>query len=95
MKGFDHYSASHIRLQCKDFTYYSFDFMNDLICSEVFTKLSSLITISKTENDIKQLYAYSYKPNMLEQNLDVKGWQLYNPIEEYKRLELVQENSQY
>ena len=95
MKGFDHYSASHIRLQCKDFTYYSFDFMNDLICSEVFTKLSSLITIFKTENDIKQLYAYSYKPNMLEQNLDVKGWQLYNPIEEYQRLELVQENSQY
>ncbi|CAX45135.1 myotubularin-related protein 1, putative [Candida dubliniensis CD36] len=95
MKGFDHYSASHIRLQCKDFTYYSFDFMNDLICSEVFTKLSSLITISKTENDIRQLYAYSYKPNMHEQNLDVKGWQFYDPIEEYKRLELVQANSQY
>ncbi|KAK6894062.1 Phosphoinositide 3-phosphatase [Candida tropicalis] len=95
LDGFDHYSASHIRLQCKDFTYYSFDFMNDLICTELFTKLSSLITLSKTENDIKQLYAYEYRPNMLEQKLEPKGWDIYDPIEEYTRLGLIQSDDTY
>ncbi|KAI3405269.2 YMR1 [Candida oxycetoniae] len=87
--GFDNYSASHIRLQCKDFTYFSFDFRNDLICCEVFNKMSLLITKSKIENDIRQLYAYSYVPNNIEQNLQVKGWDLYDPIEEYTRLGLL------
>ncbi|KAL6453236.1 YMR1 Phosphoinositide 3-phosphatase [Candida maltosa Xu316] len=95
MKDFDHYSASHIRLHCKDFTYYSFDFTNDLICTELFTKLSSLITISKTENDIKQLYAYEYRPNMIEQELEVKGWDIYDPIEEYTRLGLIRDDDLY
>ncbi|CAK9436101.1 uncharacterized protein LODBEIA_P06590 [Lodderomyces beijingensis] len=87
--GFDNYGASHVRLQCKDFTYFSFDFKNDLICCEVFNKMSSLITRSKTENSIKHLYAYSYVPNSMEQNLDVKGWDLYDPVEEYDRLGLL------
>lgn len=95
LEGFDHYSASHIRLQCKDFTYYSFDFMNDLICTEMFTKLSSLITLSKTENDIKQLYAYEYRPNTLEQGLEPKGWDIYDPIDEYTRLGLIGNEDSY
>ncbi|RCK63649.1 Phosphoinositide 3-phosphatase [Candida viswanathii] len=95
VEGFDHYSASHIRLHCKDFTYYSFDFMNDLICTEMFTKLSSLITLSKTENDIKQLYAYEYRPNMLEQELEPKGWDIYDPIDEFTRLGLIRNEDPY
>ncbi|EGW32268.1 uncharacterized protein SPAPADRAFT_139029 [Spathaspora passalidarum NRRL Y-27907] len=91
---FDHYSASHIRLQCKDFTFYSFDFLNDAICCEVFAKMSSLITVSKSENDIKALYAYEYRPNMLEQALEVRGWDLYDPVQEYTRLNLI-ENEKY
>ncbi|KAI5969265.1 YMR1 [Candida margitis] len=87
--GFDNYSASNIRLQCKDFTYFSFDFKNDLICTEVFNKLSSLATTAKTENDIKSLYAYSYVPNNLEKKLDVRGWDLYDTVAEYSRLGLI------
>lgn len=87
--GLDNYSASNIRLQCKDFTYFSFDFKNDLICTEVFNKLSSLATTVKTENDIKSLYAYSYVPNNLEKRLDVRGWDIYDPVAEYTRLGLI------
>ncbi|CAI5757030.1 unnamed protein product [Candida verbasci] len=94
--GLDHYSASNIRLQCKDFTYYSFDFKSDFICTEVFTKLSSLVTILKTENNnLKTLYAFEYKPNMLEQNLELNGWKIYDPIKEYSRLGLITDKETY
>lgn len=94
-ENFDHYSASHIRIQCKDFTYYSFDFINDSICGEVFLKLSNLITTPKTKNDIKAFYAFDYKPNTLEQNLETKGWDIYDAISEYKRQGLITENESY
>ncbi|MDC6271768.1 hypothetical protein PP707_05675, partial [Acetobacter pasteurianus] len=107
-EGFDNYSASHIRLQCKDFTYFSFDFKNDLICCEVFNKMSSLITRSKVENSnnsnsnnnnnnnsLKLFYAYSYVPNSIEQNLPVKGWDLYDPFEEYDRLGLLPKDGKF
>lgn len=93
--NFDHYSASHIRIQCKDFTYYLFDFVNDSVCSEVFLKLSNLITIPKTRNDIRAFYAFDYKPNTLEQNLETRGWDIYNPIEEYKRQGLITQAETY
>ncbi|KAG5421304.1 YMR1 [Candida metapsilosis] len=92
IEGFDNYSASNIRLQCKDFTYFSFDFKNDLICTEVFNKLSSLATTVKTENDIKSLYAYSYVPNNLEKELNVRGWDIFDPVAEYTRLGLISKN---
>lgn len=88
-ESFDHYSASHIRLQCKDFTYYSLDFMNDMICTEVYRKLSELITVSKSNNSIRDLYAFSYKANTLEKKLEHDGWNLYHPITEYKRQGLI------
>ncbi|KAG2735919.1 hypothetical protein G9P44_000009 [Scheffersomyces stipitis] len=93
--NYDLYSASHIRLQCKDFTYYSFDFVNDSVSTEVFSNLSSLITVSRTENDIKSLYAYEYRPNMFEQKLELKGWDIYDPINEFTRQGLLRENDDY
>ncbi|CAK9684015.1 unnamed protein product [Candida parapsilosis] len=93
IEGFDNYSASNIRLQCKDFTYFSFDFKNDLICTEVFTKLSSLATVAKVDNDIKSLYAYAYVPNNLEKKLDTRGWDIYDPVAEYTRLGLIPNES--
>lgn len=84
----DHYSASHIRIQCKDFTYYSFDFANDGICTDVFQKLSALITLPKAKSDILKFYAFSYNPNKLESGLSPKGWDLYNAEKEYSRLGL-------
>lgn len=92
---FDHYSASHIRLECKDFTFYSFDFINDTICSDVFLKLSSLITAPKITQDIQAFYAFEYRPNILEKNLRVNGWKVYDPVAEYKRQGLIQDGDPY
>lgn len=89
IEDFDHYTASHIRLQCKDFTYYSFDFVNESTCHEVYTKMSSLITKPKQTGNVKSFYAFDYKANVLEQKLEKKGWSIYDPIKEYTRLELI------
>lgn len=88
LQNFDKYSASNIRIHCKDFTYYSFDFNNDLTCSEVYLKLSLLITAPKVKGSFREFYAYDYKPNALESKLDKTGWTLYDPDAEYERQQL-------
>ena len=87
--GFDHYKASHIRIHCKDFSYYSFDFVNDLICTDVFKKMSSLITAPLAKKDVQAFYAFEYRANLLEENLEYSGWDIYDPLEEYARLGLL------
>lgn len=94
-KQFDHYSASHIRIQCKDFTFYSFDFVNDLICKEVYQKLSKFITLPKVTKDLRSFYAFNYQSNMLESNLSQKGWKIYDPIKEYERLGLISSDESF
>lgn len=94
-KDFDRYTSSNIRVHCKDFTYYSFDFVNDLVCSDVFVKLSSLVTAPKVKDSLKEFYAFEYKPNMLESNLDKTGWSLYDSEAEYKRQDLLGDNSMW
>lgn len=86
---YDKYSTSNIRIQCKDFTYYSFDFYNDGICTDVFQKLSQLVTAPKTMNSIKEFYAYDYKANILESKLQSTGWTIYDPEVEYTRQKLI------
>lgn len=83
--GFDRYSASNIRLCCKDFTYYLFDFENDLLCSEVYSRLSGFISLPKVRCSPRLFYAFEYTPNMMENNLKLSGWDLYKYQSEYKR----------
>lgn len=90
---FDKYSTSNIRIQCKDFTYYSFDFANDGICTDVFQKLSELVTAPKVANSIKGFYAFDYKANVLESRLENSGWVIYDPVTEYTRQNLIGEGS--
>lgn len=78
--GTDHYSASHIHLLCKDFTYYWFDFVNDDVCCDTFAFLSERINLEGL-----QFYAYDYQSNALEEKLDEKGWNLYDDRAEYQR----------
>lgn len=80
----DYYCASHIRVQCKDFTYYSFDFVNDVLCTEVYRKLSGLVSAPRLTS-LRALYAFDYKPNVLEKNLAHNGWGMYDPVHEYER----------
>lgn len=86
---FDKYSSSNIRIHCKDFTYYSFDFNNDGVCTDVFQKLSLLITAPKIMNSIREFYAYEYKANVLESQLESSGWAIYDPEMEYTRQNLI------
>lgn len=92
LTGTDHYSMSHIRLECKDFTFYLLDFVNDLICCEVYAKISELALKPKRSSAILAatdgIYAFAYKPNVLETRLATSGWQLYDPAKEYTRLGL-------
>lgn len=89
---FDRFTASNIRIYCKDFTFYLFDFMNDLICSDVYLKLSLLIMAPKIKLSIRELYAFDYKPNVLEAKLGTSGWKLYDATREYKRQKLLIED---
>lgn len=93
MEMFDKYTASNIRIFCKDFTYYSLDFLNDQICMEVFVRLSQLTTAPKVLGSKKHFYAFDYKPNKMESQLEIKGWHIYSPSEEYKRLNLIGDNA--
>lgn len=87
--SFDSYSASNIRLFCKDFSYFAFDFSHDYVCSDVFNKLSELIMTPKLKNNIAEFYAYDYKPNALEAGLPSSGWKLYDAVAEYERQTLL------
>lgn len=84
-EGFDKYMASHIKIFCKDFTFYSFDFQTETACAEVFKLLSRLTMASKLKGLRKDLYASEYRPNMMEAKLQDKGWNLYDPEAEYTR----------
>lgn len=90
---FDKYSASHIRIYCKDFTYYSFDFANDLACSDVYQKLSLLIMAPKVKGSAKVFYAFDYKANLLESRLETSGWLVYSVEEEYRRQNLIEDGN--
>lgn len=86
---FDTYLVSHIKVFCKDFTYYSFDFRNDPTCVEAFEKISRLVNIAKGSGLKRDFYAFDYRPNMMESKLQRKGWNLYDPVKEFKRQNLV------
>lgn len=92
LDNFDKYLASHIRIFCKDFTYYSFDFPNETMCADVFGKLSKLSMSAKVSGLKKELYAYEYRPNVMETKLDDQGWDLYNAVLEFRRQDLLSSN---
>ncbi|KAF8003259.1 hypothetical protein HF325_002504 [Metschnikowia pulcherrima] len=89
LSGFDRYSASHIRIICKDFTYYLFDFSNDTKCAQVYQRLSHFISLPKLNESITDFYAFEYRPNVFEADRANAGWHIYNPEEEYKRQTLI------
>lgn len=86
---FDPFTTSNLRVSCKDFTYYLFDFLNDLICSDVYLRISLLVMAPKIKSSIRELYAFDYRSNVLEAKLEVRGWKLYDAKKEYRRQELL------
>jgi hypothetical protein len=72
---------STIRLQCRDFTFVAFNFVREKDARDVYDSIKSLTC---KLGRIEKLYAFSYRPQPPERDLD--SWNLYNAREEWKRL---------
>ncbi|CAI6333092.1 unnamed protein product [Periconia digitata] len=70
-----------LRLRCRDFTFYGFEFQDDKQARDVYDSIRSL---SCKLGRLDKLQAFSYKPKSPENELD--GWQIYDPRREWKRL---------
>lgn len=93
LNSFDEYLTSHIKIECKDFTYYSFDFENEGTCTELFCRLSKLANAAKLKKQKREFYAFEYQPNLMEKSLQMHGWELYDSAGEYQRQGLLPETA--
>lgn len=73
------FKVSTIKINCKDFQFLSFDFVNEQECTDVFDSIMKLTCLT----DTAQLYAFIYQPNPIERSFD--SWNIYNPISEFER----------
>ena len=72
--------ASSIRLRGRDFKYYTLNFAHDAKARDVF---ESIKAATCKRGLIDKLYAFSYKPVKIEQ--EISGWEIYDPKAEWKR----------
>ncbi|KAJ9637358.1 phosphatidylinositol-3-phosphatase ymr1 [Coniosporium tulheliwenetii] len=75
------HQAPSIRLRCRDFTFVAFHFLSEGKARDVYDSIRSL---SCKLGRIEKLYAFSYKPQGPER--EVNGWNIYDAKRELKRL---------
>jgi len=73
--------SSSIRLRCRDFTFVTFQFINDQQARDVYESIKSLTC---RVGGIDKLYAFCYRPQKPEK--DFNGWEIYNAKAEWRRL---------
>ena len=73
--------SSSIRLRCRDFRFLAFNFVEDRQARDVFESMKGATC---RLGGIEKLYAFSYKPQSLEKQIN--GWDAYDPKAEWKRL---------
>ncbi|SCV02052.1 LAMI_0G15434g1_1 [Lachancea mirantina] len=76
-----------IKFVGKDFSIFSLDFEDGSKAQDVFDSVLKLTVLS----DMSQLYAFIYTPNAAEAKVDY--WNLYNPLEEFRRQGLTLEET--
>ncbi|KAF2274966.1 phosphatases II [Westerdykella ornata] len=76
-----HPQASHIRLRCRDFTFFMFHFPDDKVARDVYESIRSL---SCKLGRLDKLLAFAYQPKPPEDKFN--GWEIYDARREYKRL---------
>ncbi|KAF2264894.1 phosphatases II [Lojkania enalia] len=85
--------ASHqspcIRLRCRDFTYFAFNFTDDKKARDVYDSIRSL---SCKIGRLDKLLAFSYQPKSPEDKLN--GWEIYDAHREWKRLGISPKDSE-
>lgn len=82
---------SSIRLRCRDFTFYCFYFNDDRKARDVY---DSIRAWTCKLSGIEKLYAFSYHPTGPEKDVQGKGWALYDPMREWRRMGLGDEKRQ-
>lgn len=73
--------SSSIRLQCRDFTFVAFNFAEEKAARDVYESIKSLTC---KLGRIEKLYAFSYRPQPPEKNVDC--WRIYDACREWARL---------
>lgn len=75
------HQAPQIRLRCRDFTFFSFHFLDDKKARDVYDSIRAL---SCKIGRLDKLLAFSYQPKPPEDQFN--GWDIYDARREYKRL---------
>ncbi|KAF2738807.1 phosphatases II [Polyplosphaeria fusca] len=70
-----------IRLRCRDFTFFAFNFLDDKKARDVYDSIRAL---SCKIGRLDKLLAFAYQPKGPEEQVD--GWQFYDARREWKRL---------
>lgn len=73
--------SSSIRLRCRDFRFLTFNLAEDRQARDVFESIKGATC---KLGSIEKLYAFSYKPQSLEKQIN--GWDIYDAKAEWKRL---------
>lgn len=71
---------SALRIRCRDFTFFTFNFEKETDCITSFNTIRLLTCIPSIEN----VYAFTYYSKTADHNTD--SWQLYSPQVEFARL---------
>ena len=83
------HQAPQIRLRCRDFTFFSFHFVDDRKARDVY---ESIRVLSCKLGRLDRLMAFSYQPKPPEDQFN--GWQIYDARQEYKRLGISPKDSE-
>lgn len=70
-----------IRLRCRDFTFFAFNFLDDKKARDVYDSIRAL---SCKIGRLDRLLAFSYQPKSPEDQFN--GWEIYDARREWKRL---------
>lgn len=83
------HQAPTIRLRCRDFTFFSFHFLDDKKARDVYDSIRGL---SCKLGRLDKLLAFSYQPKPPEDKFN--GWEIYDARREYKRLGISAKDSE-
>lgn len=83
------HQAPSIRLRCRDFTFFAFNFVDEKKARDVYDSIRGL---SCKLGQLNKLLAFSYQPKPPED--ESNGWEIYDARREWKRLGISPKDSE-
>lgn len=80
---------SSIRMRCRDFTFVCFYFSDDRKARDVYDSIKAWTC---KLSGIEKLYAFTYQPQGPERDATPSGWSVYDPMREWRRLGVGEDN---